>query len=259
MNDVQNPIYSNMRLINAKLPHFYESTRVGSTPVREDHKEYPKPSTFNLHLRSGRVVLFLGDSGSGKSTLMRCIAGFKDLEEGEIDLQEKQVAMLLQNPFHQIIMQKAHDELFFPQKNAGIETESAENEIAKICKILEITHLLERNINTLSFGEAQLLMIAATALTPADIYLFDEPTSHLDPPHISRFYTLLSILAEKGKTVVVSTQNTDEYRYAARMIILDKGNLKADYSKDEIEKLVKRGDFTTDVEMIIAKLGGLKK
>ncbi len=248
-----------MFIKDAQLPHFSYQRSLNGNPDKKEGSLSKIGVDLDLHLNPKQIYLLLGDSGSGKSTLMRCIAGFNELKSGEIELQGKQVAMLLQNPFHQIVMQTAYDELYFPQKNAGVNKEKAEAEILKISKMLDISSLLNRNISTLSFGETQLLMIATTVLTPADIYLFDEPTSHLDPPAIKRFYACLSFLAKKGKTILVSTQNTDEYTFADRILFLENGKLNADYTKDEMRGYVQSGKIKTDVQMIKAKLKGLKK
>lgn len=229
-----------MLMINAHLPHSNNSFG------------------RDLELKAGEITLLSGNSGSGKSTLMRCIAGFKELKAGEIDLQGKRVVMLLQNPFHQIIMQKAHDELLFPMKNAGIPDDEALVKLNRISAMLKIEHLLDRNMTSLSFGETQLLMIAATCLSPADIYLFDEPTSHLDPPYIKLFYTLCRYLADKNKIILTSTQSLDEYIFTDKILILGEGSMKALYTKDDMETLIEIGSIKTDKQMIRQKLEELK-
>lgn len=252
-------VYFLMIIRNAKLPHFRSQKPEVRSQELEAGIRQERCLDLNLDLRSGRIVLLLGDSGSGKSTLMRCIAGFKELEAGEIDLQNQRVAMLLQNPFHQIIMQKAHDELLFPMKNAGMPDDAALAELNKVATMLKIEHLLDRNMNTLLFGETQLLMIAATVLTPADIYLFDEPTSHLDPPFIRLFYGVLRYLAGQGKTVLSSSQNIDEFVFVDRILSLENGCLKSDLTKAEMTAKVQTGEIKTDKQLIRQKLEELKR
>ena len=65
----------------------------------------------DLEIKSGESILLLGNSGCGKTSLLKVIAGFSDFQAGEIEAGDKRVAMLLQNPFHQIIMQYVRDEL----------------------------------------------------------------------------------------------------------------------------------------------------
>ncbi|CAK5085668.1 unnamed protein product [Meloidogyne enterolobii] len=45
---------------------------------------------------------------------------------------------------------------------------------------LQLTHLLDREVNQLSGGELQRFAISVAAIQKADIYMFDEPSSYLD-------------------------------------------------------------------------------
>ena len=142
--------------------------------------------------------------------------------------------MLLQNPFHQIIMQKVHDELYFPLKNGGIEGEEAENMIKKTLDELQIGHLMDRDMSTLSFGETQLVLIAATCLTPAEVLLFDEPTSHLDPPYIKLFYSFVRELAQSGKSICITSQSPDEYIFVDEGLVDGQGKYQSDHPRKRL-------------------------
>lgn len=228
--------------------------------LRNAHLAYTERSLgSNLDLVSGKIVLILGDSGCGKTSLLKAIAGFTDLAEGEILSDHERVAMLLQNPFHQIIMQKVHDELYFPLKNGGIEGEDAEKIINGILEKLQISHLRARDISTLSFGETQLVMIAATCLTPAEVLLLDEPTSHLDPPYIKQFYSLIRELADRGKSICITSQSPDEYIFADEVWVMDKGSIKAICPADKCPGAMKEAGIELDIDHINEKLEGLKK
>ena len=49
-----------------------------------------------------------------------------------------------------------------------------------ICEVLELNHLMSRDIEQLSGGELQRLAIAMTTVTKSDVYMYDEPSSYLD-------------------------------------------------------------------------------
>ena len=187
----------------------------------------------DLVIKSGESLLLLGDSGCGKSTLLKAIAGFSDLRLGTIEYTGYRSAILLQNPFHQIIMQKVYDELYFPRRNVGTNRDEADSKITSLAEDLKIQHLLDRDISTLSFGETQLVMIAATCLTEADIILLDEPTSHLDPPYIKIFYHCVRELAASGKSIIVTSQAPDEYIFADKIYIMEQGSIKAEIQRDD--------------------------
>ena len=223
--------------------------------IRTAHLAYfLSPLGADLEIKAGESILLLGNSGCGKTSLLKAIAGFSDLQTGEIEAGDKRVAMLLQNPFHQIIMQYVHDELFFPLKNAGKSKEESESEVTKVASLLNIEHLLDRDISTLSFGETQLVMIAATCLTQADIYLMDEPTSHLDPPTIKIFYSCMKQMAKSGKSICITSQSPDEYIFNDKVWVMDEGVIKAQFSIDECPKAFEKHHIVLDSILVNKRL-----
>jgi len=223
--------------------------------IRNAHlSHFPSPLGADLEIKAGESILLLGNSGCGKTSLLKAIAGFSDLHAGEVETRGKRIAMLLQNPFHQIIMQLVHDELFFPLKNAGKSKEESESEISKIMSLLHIEHLLDRDISTLSFGETQLVMIAATCLTEADIYLMDEPTSHLDPPAIKIFYTCMKQMAKSGKSICITSQSPDEYCFNDTVWIMDEGVIKSRFSENECPEVLEKHDIILDSKLVNERL-----
>jgi len=215
---------------------------------------FPNPLGISeLSIPAGQTVLLLGPSGCGKSSLLKVIAGFSDPAEGHIGGEEK-TAILLQNPQHQIIMQTVEDELLFPLKNAGKSFVDPGRDYQKLIETLGIGSLLNRDMNSLSFGEVQLIMIAATFLTDAGIYLLDEPTSHLDPPAIRACYQCMDHVKESGKTVCVSGQVADEYLFFDRVWIMDNGSIIADLPAEVFGATYREYGLLTDSELIHASL-----
>ena len=121
---------------------------------------------------------------------------------------------------------------------------------------LKITHLMDRDISTLSFGETQLVMIAATCLTPADVLLFDEPTSHLDPPYIKLFYSYIRELAESGKSICITSQSPDEYIFADELWVMKKGSIRSIISINECPEGLKKTKIELDGDLVEQKLEG---
>ncbi len=205
-----------MRLYNIRLPHFRSSA---GFPV--------------LHVPPSRRILLLGPSGSGKSSLLKLLAGFSEPAGGTIEDEGKRSAIQLQNPFHQIIMHTVHDELYFPCINAGSSGDEAETAVNDITEILDIRHLLGREIAELSFGEIQMVMLAATFLTDADVILLDEPTSHLDRDGVLACYRCVARMAERGRSILVASQNPDEYLFFDLVWIVNNGELHACLSAED--------------------------
>jgi energy-coupling factor transporter ATP-binding protein EcfA2 len=206
-----------------------------------------------LRLIPSHAILLLGPSGCGKSSLMKCMAGYSEPADGNISFEGK-TAILLQNPHYQIIMQTVREELNFPLKNAGKMEKERDEAINEIISLLDIRSLLHRDVNTLSFGEVQLVMLAATFLTEADIYLLDEPTSHLDPPAVRACYRCMDLLKQRGKTICSSGQISDEYSYFDEVWIMEKGSIKACVPAGEFGKKMDTYGMHSDRQLIRERL-----
>lgn len=213
---------------------------------------------LNLQLSPGKRILILGPSGCGKSSLLKRIAGF----DSGIPLEAPEagsVALLMQNPFYQIIMRDVREELLFPQKNASIPPQEAKDNVTKVTEILGIGHLMAREIATLSFGEVQLVMIAATFLTPADVYLLDEPSSHLDPPLIRACHRLARYFAETGKCICISSQIVDEYRYCDEIWLMEQGAVREVLSRENFYRGRLGRGILTEADLIRGRLRELRE
>ena len=84
--------------------------------------------------------------------------------------------------------------------------------------------LKDQNINELSGGEGQLVIIARALATEASLLLLDEPTSDLDVKHTLTIMDLLRDLKEEQKTLLVSIHDLNlARRYCDTITILNQG------------------------------------
>ncbi len=127
----------------------------------------------NLEIGTKDKVAIIGPNGTGKTTLLRAI--YQNTTPEIMIHEDVKLAYLAQdqgemlNPEHTIF-----DEFF----ELGFETYDQIREyVAKYCFEGEV---LEQKIGTLSGGEKNILQLAKTSTTNANMLLFDEPTSHLD-------------------------------------------------------------------------------
>ena len=88
---------------------------------------------------------------------------------------------------------------------------------------------------TLSGGERQRIGLARAFLHDAPFMLLDEPTSMLDPVSRKQIYDIITKLHKEGTTIVYITHVLDEIFLADRIILLEKGLLKQDISKQDIK------------------------
>lgn len=174
--------------------------------LRYSYREKTASPVLNgVDLAAGKneYILLCGRSGSGKSTLCRTLNGliphfYGGSLEGYIRIAGADttvrtvgdmlqlVAMVFQNPEAQLFCSAVEHEIAFGLESMGLAPREIRNRVARAAENLFISDLLQRNPQTLSDGEKQLVAIAAaTALSPKLITL-DEPYANLDPSNVHR-------------------------------------------------------------------------
>lgn len=81
------------------------------------------------------------------------------------------------------------------------------NLVERSAELLKISHLLSRDIMTLSDGERQLAFIAAAIAQDTDIILLDEPTASLDPDKAAMIFSILRKLADDGRSIITAVHD----------------------------------------------------
>jgi ABC-2 type transport system ATP-binding protein len=91
-------------------------------------------------------------------------------------------------------------------------------------------------------GYKQRLAMAAALLHEPEILFLDEPTSGADPMARREFWQRITMLAEGGVTVIVTTHFMEEAEYCDRVAILDAGRILAQGTPTEIRTQGRRDD-----------------
>jgi molybdate/tungstate transport system ATP-binding protein len=192
---------------------------------------------LNLTIRDKEYFVVLGPSGAGKTVFIECLAGLHKLKKGQIWIDQKNISGLA--PEERGIGYVPQDYVLFPfldvQENILFGLKRGKYNRLDIRKrmliladLLGISHLLERDIRTLSGGEKQRVALAR-ALAPAPrILLLDEPFSSLDV-QTSKYLRLelRRIHQELGVTTLHITHNhTEAEELADRMAVMCSGRIE---------------------------------
>ncbi|MDO5629506.1 MAG: ATP-binding cassette domain-containing protein [Mobilicoccus sp.] len=177
----------------------------------------------DLDVAGGTRIALLGANGSGKTTLLRCLSGALRPTTGEVLLDERplrhdraglrhhrqNVQLVLQDPDDQLFSADVRRDVSFGPLNLGLsETETAER-VEEALDLLALTHLADRPVHQLSYGERKRAAIAgAVAMRPC-VLLLDEPTAGLDPVGVHEVFAALRRLEERSTTVVLATHDVD--------------------------------------------------
>lgn len=159
-------------------------------------------NSFKLHRlpipRPGEVLGLVGQNGIGKSTALKVLAGKLKPNLGRFTNPPDWTEILayfrgseLQNYFTKILEDNLKA-LVKPQYVDQIPKAikgtvgfllNKRDDLKKqdnICKMLDLTHIKDREIQALSGGELQRFAIAMVCIQNGDIFMFDEPSSYLD-------------------------------------------------------------------------------
>jgi iron complex transport system ATP-binding protein len=224
--------------------------------VSHRYGEKPVLRNVSLDIQAGQILGLIGPNGCGKSTLLKIIAGILPVESGRIlledgrDLREfsnleraRTVAYIgaeLRSEFpisgYDAVMlgkiAQGQSALSLPKKQDDLQVLAA-------MKRTDCVALKDRNIQTLSGGEKQLISLARGLVQGAKVLLLDESLSQMDLHHQAQVGNLLLELAAEGYGVVLVSHDLNlTAEWADRCTLLSLGEKIAEGPTQKV--------FTTD-------------
>ena len=210
--------------------------------------EQPAIKNVNLKISSGEVVALVGPSGAGKTTLSGLLSRFYDPTKGSIlldgvDLRNiglnklrDAVALVPQKPFLFDMDVQTNIEL-----GKSVYTKSNVNEVCKLAYADEFVDQFENKYserlgekgNRLSGGQLQRLALARAFYKNSPILVLDEATSALDAENEEKIHDAMHKLIQ-GKTTFLIAHRFSSLRLANRIIVMDKGEIIADGSHEQV-------------------------
>lgn len=203
---------------------------------------------FSLTLPEGSVTALVGPNGCGKSTLLKTLTGIlpyrgrilfhgKNLAELSGKDRAKQIAFLPQSrPTPEITSEKLvlHGRfpyLSYPRRYGAADLQAAQDAMAQ----MNISHLAERTLPSLSGGERQKVYLAMLLAQGTPVIAMDEPTTYLDIAYKFDLMETVRDLAAEGKTLLVVLHDLDlAMNYAHQIAVMDNGAISLCGSPEEI-------------------------
>ncbi len=198
---------------------------------------------INFSVNQGEVVAIVGKNGSGKSTIGKLIAGIIKLKEGNIiiddiniskgknlELINKKVGIVFQNPDNQIIFNNINDEFSF------ILGKNKDNKdiIEKTLSYVDMAEYKNKDLYYLSLGQKQRIMIAEILAKKPKYIILDEPTTMIDSMGKDKIYQIIRNLKKNGYTIICITNLADEILLADKTIILNDGKIVSEIKIEEL-------------------------
>jgi ABC-2 type transport system ATP-binding protein len=223
---------------------------------------------LSFEARPGRVTGFLGPNGAGKTTTLRMLLNLVRPTSGTATIGGRRYADL-PDPIRQVgaILEASGAHRGRSGRNhlrmlcdaAGIPISRADEVLA----LVGLTPAAGRKFKGYSLGMRQRLGIAAALLGDPEVLILDEPANGLDPEGIRWMRDLLKLLADQGRTVLVSSHLLSEMEILADdVVIIAAGKLVRQGPVSEVidsaggvQMLVR----TPKPEALIAELGATVK
>ena len=201
----------------------------------------PAVDGLDLRVPLGGVHGFLGPNGSGKTTTIRMLLGLVSADSGYIRVFDHEVPLHLAQVIDRvgaIVEQPKFFPAFSGRKNLTLLARGIGTPRGRVHEVLEEVGLADRardKFRTYSLGMKQRLAIAATLLKDPSLLIFDEPTNGLDPAGIHEIRATMRSLADRGKTVLVSSHILSEVQQVADTVsIIGRGRMLAEGTVAEI-------------------------
>ena len=120
------------------------------------------------------------------------------------------VGVVLQNPRAAFATTRVRDEIALALELRGVASGTAKARVLEVAERIGVSALLDRNVSTLSAGEATLVAIAAAVVEQPALLLVDEPLADLDTAARGHVIAVLNALARDAGVCVIVAEHRAE-------------------------------------------------
>ena len=200
---------------------------------------------INCDIKDGEFVAILGPSGCGKTTTLRSIAGLEEIDSGEILIDGKPVQKLKASDrdiafVFQLYALYPHLNVFeniaFPLKATKKSTQTIEQRVREVAKVLQIESIMNRRPSELSSGDMQRVAVGRAMVRRPKAILMDEPIGSLDAKLREEMRTELKRLHIEinATTLYVTHDQVEAMSMADKIAIMEDGILQQVGSPAEV-------------------------
>lgn len=216
-------------------------------------------NNLSFQVRDGEIFGLLGPNGSGKTTCINCMLALLKYEEGTIEIFnqpmtatsydiKRNIGVITQNVavFNVLTVWENID--YF----CGLYVADKEERHKLVEEAIQFVALDEfRNFypHKLSGGLLRRLHIACGIAHKPKLIILDEPTVGVDPQSRNKILEGIKKLNQEGATIIYTSHYMEEVEFLCDYIlIMDKGKVIAEGSKEEIKSMIDLGE-TIEIEL----------
>lgn len=209
--------------------------------------ENPVIENISFEIAKGQNVAVIGESGCGKSTLLKLLYGLYDLDNGEIQYNDKPILGPKFNliPGEDYIKYLAQDFDLMPyvtvEENVGkflsnIYKDKKKARVEELLQMVEMTEFAKVKAKYLSGGQQQRVALARVLALEPEILLLDEPFSQIDSFRKNSLRrNLFNYFKKKQITCIIATHDsTEALSFSDETLVLQNGKLIAQGNSREL-------------------------
>jgi len=193
-----------------------------------------------------KITALVGPSGSGKTTIINLLLRKYKADKGQILVGNEDICAYSKESYASTVVGVNQSPFLFNmsiRQNLSLIDSNFKNQI-EACKRVGIhdyimslpkayNTILRENASNFSGGQRQLLSIARTLLSKAEIIVFDEVTSSLDTTLVERIKEIFEDL-KLDHTIIIITHKKDIMKIADDIVVLNKGKVVGKGTHDEL-------------------------
>ncbi|AEW45756.2 Iron(III) dicitrate transport ATP-binding protein fecE [Mycoplasma haemocanis str. Illinois] len=221
---------------------------------------------INLAISKGSFNVIIGPNGSGKTTLIKTLLNLNENFMGKVIWNGQSVSNINRTSFAQKVSYipqflSIHQSLSvtdylkfarYPYRNSHSNNEQNDEYI--IMKAIRDSGCLpfaHKNLDELSGGQKQKILLASILVQEAEVIVLDEPTSFLDIKNQHLFLESLKRLNKNGKTIIMILHDLQQsINYASNLIVMKNGEIYASGApKEVVTKEMLREVFSIDCKL----------
>jgi phospholipid/cholesterol/gamma-HCH transport system ATP-binding protein len=208
---------------------------------------------INLIINKGENVVILGKSGSGKSVTIKCLVGLLSIDDGEIIVFDKNIAILNKIELNKIRVRigflfqnsalydsmSVRENLEFPLRrhSKNITEQEIDDRVKETLQSVGLLEAIDKTPAELSGGMRKRIGLARTLILHPEIILYDEPTTGLDSITSREISELLVELQHKYKTtsIMITHDMACAKITSDRVAIIKDGKIYAEGTYSQLE------------------------
>ncbi|MTI61701.1 MAG: sugar ABC transporter ATP-binding protein [Firmicutes bacterium] len=215
-------------------------------------------SDINFDVHRGEIIGFAGLVGAGRTEVMQALFGLDPYDSGIIKIKGKEIKVTntcdsidnglvmlsedrrrygiipVRSVRENITLSKLEEFIY----NGRLHAKEEKQVVKDMCSKMNIkTPTIETDINTLSGGNQQKVVLAKWMVNDPDVYLLDEPTRGIDVGAKYEIYKLMISLAKQGKGIVmVSSELPELIGMCDRIYVMSGGTITGELKREEFSQ-----------------------